>query len=611
MLLTCVFVFPIVNAAGFGNSAQGGSSLFIADRVTGSNFTITEDGTADNITVLLYSGSTRDFACAIYNASNSALIGNTTEYTGAPSITWITFPFLAPKPSLYANTQYYLVCWNYASGMMYYSTATGRGRYDPATYPYWPNPGVFTTENNSYSIYCNYTAGGAPPPDTTPPSLNWTSITDQNVTITNRTWSYFNLTASENVSNCTLEWNYTINYSMNEVITFAWLNLTNISNGNYSYYAFCNDTSGNIGNSSRNWVTVDMEDLILNLTFNENISGVCVDYSHYSNNGVLNNVTYNTDGITGYSGQFYGWNDSIEHSYCRIPVQLQLNTIEEFTAMAWINPSINYQEDGTDQWKFYLIYWPIQHFLPFGYHTWSNGNIESNIWNNSVSASRVYIRKQATLTAGTWYHLTAVYNRSLLILYYNGIAVSNASALNYVISPGIYDLFIGSKDQTAINGNYTFEGLIDNVYIWRSAKNSTFIKSIYDSEVIIPLNLTWVPPTDINVTNTSRNWTYVNLTINKIVQNCTLEWNYSINYSMNNRSDLNYYYNVTNLFNGNYSYYVFCNDTSGNVGNSSRIWFVVEISAEISRAPHVAIGLIGIIPTFTITIFFFFRRRYR
>jgi len=277
---------------------------------------------------------------------------------------------------------------------------------------------------------------------------------------------------------------------MNELTNYSWYNLTNISNGNYSYYVFCNDTAGNTGNTSRNWVK----------------------FSYF----VITDTT---------------------------PPNL-----------TWVSPTdINVTIEDRNSSYFNL--------------TTSEAVENCTLQLFGVNNYSMFYKSNTS-----WY-----------------INLTNFGNYNYTYQATCNDTS-GNIGNSSIN--------------WISFSYYIFVDTT-------PPNITWEFPTDINVTNTSRNWTYANISTSEAVINCTLELNYSINYSMNYGSNTSFYINLTNLINGNYSYYSFCNDTSGNVGNSTRIWFAVDISVELGRAPHVAIGLIGAIPTFTITIFFFFRRRYR
>jgi hypothetical protein len=158
------------NTNNFGYETIGASTVSIEDYIRGSVFTITEDGTADSITVALSSSidTSKTVKCAIYLHSDLSLKGVTEQRTVAETttMTWFTFNFNAPKPSLTANTAYVLVTWCKSSaGNANFARADGdanQGHRKSQTYNSFPNPLVPTHEIAKYSIYCTYTAGGAP-----------------------------------------------------------------------------------------------------------------------------------------------------------------------------------------------------------------------------------------------------------------------------------------------------------------------------------------------------------------------------------------------------------------------------------------------------------------
>jgi len=174
--LSTVFQFvPTVNATqyNFGYETIGSGEYSIENYVRGSEFTITEAGTADNITVALKSAVggtfTGKFKCAIYNSDNSLVLNGVTEertLTLTATVTWYTFNFVVTKPSLIVNQAYILVAWTqYLTGYAYMVKDTGdtnQGHYDSAAYNSFPDPLVPTHNDYKYSIYCTYTPSGAP-----------------------------------------------------------------------------------------------------------------------------------------------------------------------------------------------------------------------------------------------------------------------------------------------------------------------------------------------------------------------------------------------------------------------------------------------------------------
>jgi len=155
-----IFSFPNIVKAGtqtFGYTASGGTLQSLANRITGSVFTANLNGTAQSITVYLYNniGSTQNVKCAIYNASDLSLVGETDEEGVATGTAWHTFEF-SSSPNVTAGEQYVLVAWSAYAQMYigYDAGSTNQGYYDSETYNGFPDPMVPSYENREYSIYC-------------------------------------------------------------------------------------------------------------------------------------------------------------------------------------------------------------------------------------------------------------------------------------------------------------------------------------------------------------------------------------------------------------------------------------------------------------------------
>jgi parallel beta-helix repeat protein len=99
-------------------------------------------------------------------------------------------------------------------------------------------------------VYINYTTA-----DITEPDLNLVSPSDMDTTTTNN-YTYVNLSASETISFCWLSWNGT-NESMTVSTDIAYVNKTTLNNGNYTYSAYCNDTSDNWNQTTSYWVYIN------------------------------------------------------------------------------------------------------------------------------------------------------------------------------------------------------------------------------------------------------------------------------------------------------------------------------------------------------------------
>jgi hypothetical protein len=162
------------NTNNFGYETIGSTTHALEGHIIGSVFTMgVEAGrVADSITVALRwktTAWTGKLKCAIYLHSDLSLKGATEERTIAltDTATWYTFNFADPKPNLTASTDYVLVAWAEetagAAYIVYDSGDTNQGHYATKTYDgNFPDPLNPTHNNYKYSIYCTYTAGGAP-----------------------------------------------------------------------------------------------------------------------------------------------------------------------------------------------------------------------------------------------------------------------------------------------------------------------------------------------------------------------------------------------------------------------------------------------------------------
>jgi hypothetical protein len=159
--------WPSQNSSGiFGNTNINYDDYYpIENTIVGSVFTAADSGWADSITAYLQvTSSSKNVKCAIYKQSDLSLVGYTQERTISPSsISWQTFSFNEPKPSLTAGTQYILVAWSSSGyGDTYFYRQDGaidQAYYDDITYgSSWPDPfSVDAHGARSYCIYCTYT----------------------------------------------------------------------------------------------------------------------------------------------------------------------------------------------------------------------------------------------------------------------------------------------------------------------------------------------------------------------------------------------------------------------------------------------------------------------
>ena len=131
--------YPVKIDPTFGYETKGASYTYLYQDIAGSWFTCPENGTAESITAYHDDwGAGNEYA--IYKKSDNSLVGHTESGTGQQSAGWHTFNFSDPKPSLSANTDYWLVLWGTANTYYYYDSGdSGKGgRQDDVDK--WPDP---------------------------------------------------------------------------------------------------------------------------------------------------------------------------------------------------------------------------------------------------------------------------------------------------------------------------------------------------------------------------------------------------------------------------------------------------------------------------------------
>lgn len=132
--------------------------------IAGSYYTMgATAGTADSITAYIKSWQ-NNVKCALYLQNDKSLVTNgvTEEKVGPNGVwAWWTFNFNAPKPSVLANTAYYIVIWSGGAGYMKYDTEANIGQEDSEVYNGFPDPLGGSSTTHKCSIYCSYTEVGA------------------------------------------------------------------------------------------------------------------------------------------------------------------------------------------------------------------------------------------------------------------------------------------------------------------------------------------------------------------------------------------------------------------------------------------------------------------
>jgi M6 family metalloprotease-like protein/PGF-pre-PGF domain-containing protein len=160
-------------------------------------------------------------------------------------------------------------------------------------------------------------------------------------------------------------------------------------------------------------------------------------------------------------------------------------------------------------------------------------------------------------------------------------ATDNIS-LNYTVSD---NMVLDSCWYTDVNGSDTSLTNCQNttfianqgqnnisVYVNDTAGNVNFSQVFFTVDSIAP-TVSFVSPTPNNVTiNVS--YAYINVTVSEVPDTVNLEWN-GTNESMSGSGTL-WYKNKTNLFNGNYTFKVYVNDSVNNTDVTETRWVVIQ-----------------------------------
>ncbi|MBS3119313.1 carboxypeptidase regulatory-like domain-containing protein, partial [Candidatus Woesearchaeota archaeon] len=172
--------------------------------------------------------------------------------------------------------------------------------------------------------------------------------------------------------------------------------------------------------------------------------------------------------------------------------------------------------------------------------TLPNISFEAPTGNDSDTVSRSFTYINVSITEK---------NLESVLLEWNGVNESMSGSEN-----------IWFKNKTAVDGTYAYR-----VYVTDLAGNAnqTALRTITLSGT--RLKIDFVPPTDGNSSVVSRNYTYINVSINatNAVDTAILAWN-GVNETMQG-SGLNWFVNKTDLADGTYTYRVYANDSVGTV----------------------------------------------
>jgi len=201
-------------------------------------------------------------------------------------------------------------------------------------------------------------------------------------------------------------------------------------------------------------------DLMAHWTLYEGVGTTASDSTGNGNDGFLvNGPVWIPGGLNG-ALLFDGQNDHVVVD----PSPLDMNTWNAISVGAWIKNDVG-AGAGTDDIVSYWNYpssrsWVLTHHRNDQY-----------FWE---------IRGKGFVTGGAvgsdWTYVMGTYDGSTMRLYVNGVQVASAGGLSGNLPPSTANVIIGSQ----ANGSNYFDGIIDEVQIYRRALSVSEIQAIYD-----------------------------------------------------------------------------------------------------------------------------------
>jgi len=205
--------------------------------------------------------------------------------------------------------------------------------------------------------------------------------------------------------------------------------------------------------------------LVLYLTGNAGAGKIMHDCSPMGNNGRIHGATW-TQGKFGKALSFDGVDDYVE-----IPDSASLDITDAITIEAWVKPRGSYADLEFPT----IVRKEGAYALRFGHST---GNLNGIVW---IGGSVVYSNSIENAWDTTkWTHFAFVYDGQYLRLYRNGVEAASPKAYTGTIDVSANNLGIGATGE----GNYLFNGIIDEVRIYNRALSEEEIRAHFKGAVI-------------------------------------------------------------------------------------------------------------------------------
>jgi Concanavalin A-like lectin/glucanases superfamily/Bacterial Ig-like domain/Bacterial Ig domain/PKD domain/Glucose / Sorbosone dehydrogenase len=358
-------------------------------------------------------------------------------------------------------------------------------------------------------------------------------------------------------------------------------NTSAASNGTHTITAVARDASSNSRTSEPVQVTVDNTvappppDLVAAYGFDEASGATAADQSGNGNDGTLTGATRSAAGRYGGAISFDGVDDTVV-----VADSNSLDLTTGVTMMAWVRATAL----GT-RWRT-LIFKERTGNLVYG--VYANRNTGLPIAEVTTGTSVKSATGAAGLPLDSWAHVTATYDGAALRLYVDGNLITTTGVTGVMpVSTG--PLRIGGN---AIWGEY-FQGLIDEVRVYRRALTQTEIQADMGRSISIPDTENPTAPTGLGaagaIGRATLSWTAA--TDNQTVRRYNVHRGSSPGFALTTANRIAQPTSTghvdTSAAAGTHYYRVTAEDAAGNVGPASN-----EASATVladTTAPTVSI----------------------
>jgi len=251
---------------------------------------------------------------------------------------------------------------------------------------------------------------------------------------------------------------------------YAWP-IVSSDNGTHTWTAKAYDIAGNVGTSAPVSLNVAIQDdtagslpagLVAAYSFDETQDTLVRDISGNANDGVLIGATRTSTGKHGNALSFDGIDDSVDLKGLDIP------DANGLTLSLWMNA------DDFDTYDARLLskatgYQDQEHFWMLS--TFSSKSVRFRL--KADGSTSTLISKDGVLQTGRWHHVAATYDGQQMRIYVDGQQVASQSKTGIVDANSTVPASLGNQPQ----GSRAFDGLIDDVRIYRRALSTTEIQT--------------------------------------------------------------------------------------------------------------------------------------